>query len=194
MAKSLADALQKLANRAPKQPVEVEAGIFDKRVAEYAPYLEFGSTHTVTPKAHAWFKAQLGDNVPKIGTELVQPPRPFMRSTFAANREKWGKQLATQLKMRGKDGLTQRGVEDSLSALGLGMSSDIVQTLNDAGAGGEQFAPRTELTQRLYAAQRAGHKNDGTGNLTGAKPMKRTGDLIDSIGYRLNGKEINLLK
>ena len=100
---------------------------------------------------------------------------------MAAEVQKWKHIYAQAFAMYG----TQRAA-DALSAVGIKASEDIRQTLIRGGTSRETFERRSEVTQRLYEGQAQGHNTDGTGNISGDKPLIKTGALLNAIGYQLS--------
>ena len=162
------------------QYTQVDVGILDDpEIATYADYQEYGWAQQVTSAQAGWFGHQ-GINMP-VGSVLVLPPRPFLRGTMAAEVQKWKHIYAQAFAMYG----TQRAA-DALSAVGIKASEDIRQTLIRGGTSRETFERRSEVTQRLYEGQAQGHNTDGTGNISGDKPLIKTGALLNAIGYQLS--------
>lgn len=164
------------------EATEAHVGIIDDpEMATIAAYQEYGWVQRVTPKQAGWFKGQGLKNPPKAGASLVLPPRPFFRATMQAEGKQWSKYYAAALKAYGVD-----NAGAALQATAMRAADDIKQTMISGGTSKEQFEDRSPLTMEMYAKQAAGHNADGTGNISGAKPLVKTGALLNSIGYQLS--------
>ena len=162
------------------QATAVEVGVLDSETATYASYVEFGSVQRVTAKQAWWFRHQGVNHPPKAGSALVNPARPFMRSTVAACSKEWALLFARAVKKQGLE-----NIEAALSLVGMKASADIRQTLVDGGTKLDTFDRRAGLTMELYEREAKGHAADGTGNMHTDKPLVKTGNLLNAIGYQL---------
>lgn len=158
----------------------VEVGILDQEIATYASYVEFGSVQRVTAKQAWWFRHQGIKHPPKAGSALVNPARPFMRSTVAACSKDWAELFARAIK---KQGLEK--IDVALSLVGIKASEDIKETLVNGGTKLDTFDRRAGLTMELYEREAKGHASDGSGNMHTDKPLVKTGSLLNAISYRL---------
>jgi len=91
----------------------------------------------------------------------VIPPRPFFRNTIAAQKKRWFKIAALQLK-------AGKSADVILTSVGQAMEGDIRQQIDDT------FKP--ELKERTLAARRA------RGN-SSTKPLNDTGYMRDSLKF-----------
>ena len=153
----------------------------ETNVATVSQYLEYGWVQTVTRKQSGWFLGKHGLGV-QPGSVLFMPPRPFLRSTLRHRAKEWSDVLKNAYLRHNGD------IEKALSEVGMIATADIQQTIADAGIDGEQFPRRSPLTQKIYEIYQEGHKTDGTGNLSGDKPLVRSGLLLSSISYQLDNK------
>lgn len=167
-----------------KTKPRIEVGVIDDpEIATYGAYQEFGWVQRVTAKQARWFSRQgLGKYAPHVGSSLVLPPRPFMRGTLQAKTAEWEKTASRAI-------MATHSVSKGLQILGMTVVSDIKKTLVRGGTGAETFEERRPLTMRLYANQAAGHRTDGTGNISVKKPLVKTGALLNSIGFQLTTKK-----
>lgn len=165
-----------------QQAQHVEVGIIDdKEIATYATYVEYGWVQRVTKKQAYWFSKQGLSKAPSAGSALVCPPRPFFRSTLAAKAEDWAEIGAEALKA--SDGT--KDVNKALITVGEVAQADIKETIVRGGIGDEQFERRAPLTMELYENQSANKRKDGTGHISGDKPLMKTGAMLRAIGYQL---------
>lgn len=151
----------------------------ETNVATVAQYLEYGWVQRVTKKQSGWFFKENGLDV-KPGSVLFMPPRPFLRATLKHRADDWVEVFHNAFIRH------QGDLEKALSEVGEVAAFDVRQTIKDAGIDGEQFPRRSPLTQKLYAIELEKHKTDGTGNLSGDKPLTRNGNLLSSISYKLD--------
>ena len=163
-----------------------EIGIKDAGVAEYATYVEYGWVQAVTPKQSRYFGANYGIGL-KVGSQLFNPPRPFMRGTLAAKQDDWVKMFSFYAKQAGANQL-----DKALALTAELMANDIKMTIrNGAVEGGETFPRRSAFTMALLEAQTAftksgrRRKTDATGNAMTDKPMMNTGVMLSKVGYWL---------
>lgn len=184
MAKSLAGILQKVRDRLSAQKGKgrtVLVGITDPQIATYASYNEFGWVQEVTPKQTVFFAHQgMGEFTPGPGHSLVSPPRPFMHATFLANAKKWQKAAKNAKKVLGI-----ADPEQVLSLIGQKAVNDIQDTIKNAGNEIMSFAERAPMTMRMYENQSAGKKKDGTGGVSGSKPLTLSGRMIASVHFEI---------
>ncbi len=163
------------------EATQAHVGIIDDpEMATIASYQEYGWVQRVTAKQAYWFSKQGIKSAPKAGASLVLPPRPFFRATMQAEGKGWREYYAKAMQ---RYGIENAGA--ALQATAMKAADDIKQTMIRGGTKLEQFEERAPLTQELYAQQAAGHNTDGTGNISGAKPLIKTGALLNSIGYQL---------
>jgi hypothetical protein len=172
----------------------VEVGVADASIASYATYVEYGWVQRVTGKQSLFLSNAIGKPVPrredgkpnfqaaaiKPGMALVNPPRPFLRDTMAAEAPKWRKTAKKALhKTLDK--------ERALAILGRQAADDVRMTITSGGTSKEKFPERSSLTLELYRqkAEAKGRKGKGGGNLTTAKPLVLTGKLLNSIGFEV---------
>lgn len=160
----------------------VEVGITDPTIATYASYVEYGWVQRVTDKQAYWFAMQGLKNPPQVGSSLVNPPRPFFRSTLANKSNEWEAVFTAGVQRYGVLNLAP-----VLNLVGMQASSDIKETIISGRVGSESFEERSELTMQLYASEGAGHKQDGSGNISVTKPLVKTGAMLNAIGYQLVG-------
>lgn len=158
----------------------VEVGVLDAEIAAYARFVEYGWVQRVTKKQAWWFRHQGIKHPPKEGGSLVNPARPFMRSTVAACSKEWADLFARAIKKQGLE-----NIEAALSLVGIKASEDIKKTLVNGGTKLDTFDRRAGLTMELYEREAHGHQSDGSGNLHTDKPLVKTGSLLNAISYRL---------
>ena len=118
-------------------------GIRDPEVATYGRYLEYGWVQRVTPKQNAWLNAQLGTNY-KFST-LSNPPRPFMRATFAQKNREWAELFKAQL-------IQTQDVTKAFTTLGEIVKADIRETIKQGGCPAGSFPKRSPLTMAMFEA------------------------------------------
>ena len=170
--------------RTKSKPAEVLVGITDPSVARYAAYQEYGWVQQVTPKQHAWFGAHAGwDKAPKPGSVLVLVPRPFMHSTFLAKFRRWEQIVHNAPRVMG---ITD--TEKVLALVGAEAVSDIQMTIKAGGNEIETFEQRHPLTMAIYAQRAQGHRTDGAGGISGAKPLTLTGRMTGSVHFEIERK------
>lgn len=152
-------------------------------MATLAAYLEYGWAQTVTPKQTGFFLARYGIDI-QPGMHLVNPPRPFLRGTAAAEGENWKKLFAAVIKARGIQALP-----DALQFVGERAQQDVMQTIANNGTSKQAFPPRSELTRIMYGLDdqytESGNerRRDGTGGQDREQALVRKGILHKSIGY-----------
>jgi hypothetical protein len=172
----------------------VEVGVADASIAPYATYVEYGWVQRVTGKQSLFLSNAIGKPVPrredgkpnfqaaaiKPGMALVNPPRPFLRGTMAAEAPKW-RETAKKALHKTLD------KEKALAILGRQAADDVRMTITSGGTSKEKFPERSSLTMELYRqkAEAKGRKGKGGGNLTTAKPLVLTGKLMNSIGFQV---------
>lgn len=185
--KKLEDTVKKLAEKYGilnnKNLKTVSVGIInDPEIVKYAKVYEYGGIQTVTGKQSEWLyhNTPKGTPVPYPGGMLVQPARPFLRATAAVKVYAWKQELKEALKRFNGD------TAKALSYLGQIAATDIKETINNATVGNITFERRKPLTQAIYKEQIKGHKTDGTANMKGDKPGKKTGAMLDAINYQLD--------
>ncbi len=105
----------------------VKAGVLEgatgdegKSVLDYAPIQEFGGQIPVTKKMRGFLAAAFGVHLKKTTTVINIPSRPFLRSTYAENKEKWN--------------AVARGMSASnaLEAVGGEMQLDIIEKIKSS--------------------------------------------------------------
>lgn len=151
-------------------------------VAQVGMYQEFGWVQTTTAKQSRFFGLEWGLKLRK-GTSLMMPPRPFLRGTLEAEKDKWVEVIGAAIKRHGLQDLKSALVE-----VGQIAQFDIQSTIADGKTSKEEFPRRSKLTMAIYAAQAEDHKTDGTGGISGDKPLFKTGVLMNSISYNLREK------
>jgi hypothetical protein len=172
----------------------VEVGVADASIAPYATYVEYGWVQRVTGKQSLFLSNAIGKPVPrredgkpnfqaaaiKPGMALVNPPRPFLRGTMAAEAPKW-RETAKKALHKTLD------KEKALAILGRQAADDVRMTITSGGTSKGKFPERASLTMELYRqkAEAKGRKGKGGGNLTTAKPLVLTGKLMNSIGFQV---------
>lgn len=179
---------------------EVEVGVTDASIAEYAQYVEFGWVQSVTPKQSLYLSNAIGQPVPfengqpvwkeaaiKPGSALVNQPRPFLRGTLAAEQGKWRETLRKAL----------HKFQDSaiaLAVLGTVAAQDVQETITRGGTSKERFPERSSLTMALYEAAATGGKKKGKkarkgqsakSNTATTQPLIYSGALLHSIGFEV---------
>lgn len=178
-----------------KDATRVEVGVTDPEIAKYATYVEYGWAQRVTTKQSLYLSNAIGKPVPrggdgkfafdkaaiKPGTALVNPPRPFLRGTLAAEGGKWLKVLKASLK-RGDAPMK------ALAVVGTIAQQDITETIARGGTSKEKFPERSELTMALLDQAQKGRKRPSGKNASGASASNRTQPLV------LTGKLLNAIK
>ena len=173
---NLASLQKKLEQRMPKS---VLVGIDDKSdVAEYAKYVEYGWVQRVTEKQSRYLAGVLGGSAPAPGSSLVNPPRPFLRGTFSAERKKW--------KYVMQNSLARDLFNFDLALIRVGMvaAEDIRETIVKGGTSKQKFPKRSSLTMALYQALK-GDRKGSVGNSDTDKPLVFSGSLLNAITYKL---------
>ena len=161
----------------------VEIGLKDQKMATIASYLEFGWVQTVTRKQFGYFAQNYGMAIPP-GSHLVNPPRPFLRGTLAAEGHNWSKLFKAVIKARGLE-----AVQTGLLMVGERAQQDVMQTINNNGTSRYKFPDRSPMTMALYALDSSEvAKRDGTGGQDRRQALVKTGVLHKSIGYWLRDK------
>lgn len=158
----------------------VEVGVTDASVAPYAAYVEYGWVQRVTDKQAGYLNRQLGKHTMKAGMALVNPPRPFLKGTMAAEAPKWRETAKKALQKT-------RDKEKALAILGTQAADDVRMTIKRGGTSKEKFPERAPLTMELYRQQSKGkgRKGNGGGNASTTKPLVLTGKLLNSIGFEV---------
>ena len=158
----------------------IEIGVTDEHVATYAAWVEYGWEQRVTPKQQYFFARKGVSIVPKAGGSLSNPARPFFRETIATHSPTWQKIFLNYLRVYGYGSII-----DALTLVGNEAKADFQETIaNGRVIGGKVFERRRPLTLEMYAMETNGHKTDGSGSLETDQPLKKTGDLFNSIGWR----------
>lgn len=174
--------LEKLARRFDTEAKEVEIGVTDATVAPYATYDEFGWVQRVTKKQAKWFIQQGVSKPPKEGSSLVNPPRPFLRGTLAAEGGKWRKTLGTALKR-------SMSPTKALTIVGIEASQDVREAIRTGGTKDGKFPDRAEMTMELIKPakekQRKGKNRSSTATATSKQPLVLTGKLLNSISFEV---------
>lgn len=151
-------------------------------VAQYARYVEYGWVQRVTERqARFLYKTLPAEDkafAPLPGASLVNPPRPFLRGTFAAEGKNWREVL---MRSMGRDLFD---LDLALTRVGVVAVEDIKQTIVRGGTSQQTFARRAPMTLALYEAFRRGRKGKG-GNDTTDKPLVLSGVLLNSISFQL---------
>lgn len=150
-------------------------------VAEVATYQEFGWVQQVTGKQSRFLHSAFGVRAKKGGT-LMMPPRPFLRGTLQSESKNWVEAFGNAIGRRGVENLT-----DSLLEVGMLAQNDIQNTIANGGTEQEKFPRRSAMTMAIYEALSRDHRTDGTGGISGDKPLFRSGVLLNSISYQLRG-------
>lgn len=176
-----------------------ETGKRGATVAEYASYLEFGWIQDTTKRQSAYLSGVLGYDVSKYGfkhapikpaTQLVMPPRPFLRATARAKKEKWAQVFAKAVK-----GVGVENIDDALALLGTRARDDVKETIRNNGTEGEKFAERSDLTMQLYAAKEGrtatGRKRkiDKTSAVGRKQALVKTNALHNAITFKIENDE-----
>lgn len=173
----IADRIKALKNRT------VQVGVLDPNIARYATYVEYGWVQRATEKQARYLNAARGKFATrhvKAGTALVNPPRPFLRSTFEAEYPKWQRLLRNHLK---KDW----NVTNALVTVGERAANDIKATIRNGGTSKEQFDRRAPLTMELLKADaaRKGVKSEKGSASATDKPLQVSGALLHNIGLKV---------
>lgn len=178
LAGGLADAAKRIQERAT-----VHIGVLDSNVAGYATAVEYGWAKRVTPKMSKWFTRQ---GVPvRVGTALVNPPRPFLRGTMAAEAEKWKRVAANDLKLTGGD------LRHAAGMVGTVAVDDVRETIRKGSTRLQRFPRRSPLTMALYDAMLRGKKKpsgknvNDRANIRTTKPLEFSGALSHSIAFEV---------
>lgn len=150
-------------------------------VAQVASFQEFGWVQQTTSKQRGFFALNWGIRLKK--GSLFMPPRPFLRATALAEKDKWIKIVADTIKANGIQDL-----KSALVAVGLQAKTDVQETINNGGTSKEKFEKRSGLTQKIYARESMDHVTDGTGGIEGDKPLFKTGTLLNAITFKLRDK------
>lgn len=158
-------------------------GIRDPEVATYGMYLEYGWVQRVTPKQNAWLNAQLGTNY-KFST-LSNPPRPFMRATFAQKNKEWVELFKDEL-VRTQD------VKAAFTSLGETVKADIRKTIDQGGCPPGSFPKRSPLTMAMFEALGENKKvrkiqrgESLPNNTTTTQALRLNGTLYASIDMKV---------
>lgn len=180
--KNLVDACKRLRDQVLQEEHEfatVEVGFIDPAMAQIAKWQEYGWTQRVKPSQAGWFKYKSGvKDPPGIGATLVLPPRPFMRDTFRTYADHWSHVFASEMRLH-------YNLPAALIAVGIRASENLQDTIANGGTPDHKYAPRSKLTQEIYAAANQGHKTDGTGTGQGSQPLTRTGKMGKAVSYQL---------
>lgn len=158
-------------------------GVMNPEIATYGMYLEYGWVQRVTPKQNAWLNAQLGTNY-KFST-LSNPPRPFMRATFAQKNREWAELFKEQL-------IKTQDVTKAFTTLGDVVVADIQKTINEGGCPAGSFPKRSPLTMAMFEALGENKKvrkiqrgESLPNNTTTTQPMRLSGELLTSISMKV---------
>ena len=160
---------------------KVVVGIFDREIAQYAVYVEYGWVQRTTVKQAAFLNWVLGGYAKagiKPGIALVNPPRPFLGGTFLAEHDNWKKILQNALK-RDWD------PEKALTLVGQKAAEDVRQTIIKGGTSDEEFPRRSPLTLALLQAQSTSHKASTPSATATDKPLQLSGALLNSITFEV---------
>lgn len=160
---------------------KVVVGIFDREIAQYAVYVEYGWVQRTTAKQATFLNGVLGRNFEngiKPGIALVNPPRPFLGGTFLAEHDKWKKILKNALKH-------DWDPEMALTNVGTVAAEDVRQTIIKGGTSDEEFPRRSPLTMALLQAQSDGHKVSASSATATDKPLQLSGALLKSIAFEV---------
>lgn len=189
------DRLKELLKNA-KDPGTLAVGILNnEEIATYGYYVHEGYDWHATRKQAAYLSGLLGwdvkkqgfKNAPiKVGAYFLHPPRPFLKATALAKEKDWANVLADEIRRLGVEKL-----DEAMVSLGERAVEDIQKTIDNNGVDSEIFPDRSELTLKIYAAQKAftanGHKRkieEGSGN-SRKKALIRSGAMRKAITYEL---------
>lgn len=172
----------------------VEVGVTDANVAKYAAYVEYGWVQRVTGKQSLFLSNAIGKPVPyrengkpnwkaaviKPGMALVNPPRPFLRGTMAAEAPHWRE-------------VTKKAIhkywdkKKALETLGRLAVDDVKMTIRNGGTSKERFPERSPLTMAIYKqeAKDKVRKGGGKANATTTQPLNYNGGLLNSIAFKM---------
>jgi hypothetical protein len=140
-------------------------------IVDIGTFNEYGARIPVTAKMRAWFAYQ-GVFLRKDTTEIVIPPRPFMKKTFDDNQDQV-KSISDNLK--GQIFAGQISVQGALKKMGVWYQGQIWKTFEK-----NNFKPNSPLTV-LWKT-----KNGKSGDT----PLINTGQMRQSINFEI-GKELN---
>lgn len=182
VAGSTGNGFSNLAQKIAQARREILVGVLDASVAEYATYVEYGWVQRATKKQETFFEKVHGLKV-KAGSTLVNPPRPFLRGTMAAESKKW-------LNVAGKVFAATHDVEKACEAVGMVAVEDVRETIRTGGTREQKFAQRSPLTMAIYESLSKGHEASGrnvnsTSNIGTTKPLQLSGKLHTSIAYEI---------
>ena len=189
------DRLKKLLKNA-EDPGTLAVGILnDEEIATYGYYVHEGYDWHATRKQAAYLSGLLGYDVKKqgfknapvkVGSYFLHPPRPFLRATAISKEKEWANFLADEIKRLGIDNL-----DAAMVSLGERAAEDVQKTIDNNGVDSETFPDRSELTLKIYAAQKAvtanGRKRKieaDSGNAR-KKALIRSGAMRGAITYEL---------
>ena len=134
-------------------------------VYKIAEIQEYGARIPVTDKMRRWFAAQ-GFPLKKTTTEIVIPPRPFIRQTADRNKKKWMWLLREKL-VKALDG--KLTFEQALNQLGLRIEGDLKETIST-------------FSEPANAPMTIAMKGKDT-------PLRNTGIMLDTIDYEVETNE-----
>lgn len=189
--------LNDLIKKVPKR-VTAKVGIFDRSVAEYAAYNEYGWVQRVTWKQAEYLSGVLGHDVKTMGMKnapikpgytLKNPPRPFLRATARDCAEKWRQKANERIELHGPKRLRKALQEVAKEAV-----ADIQATINNNGTSKERFPDRSPLTLELYknnyrftASGKKRRRQKGAGS-TSTKALVDSAKMLHAVGYELETK------
>lgn len=160
----------------------VHVGVFDREVAEYATYVEYGWTQRTTRKQARYFQMLGIPCPPRAGGTLVMQPRPFLRATTLEKQKEW-------LALLGRVYANTHDATRSLALVGEQAAQDIRDTLVMGGTASKKFDKRKPMTMSLLELESRGKKaSNGSvavSNSNTEKPLVRTGLLLKSISYKI---------
>lgn len=150
---------------------KVKAGVLEgatnakgTSVLQYAPIQEFGGIIPVTKKMRGFLAAVYGIYLKKTTGVISIPSRPFLRTTYEQNADKWVEHLGRAIE-------AGRSVEDALELVGMEMEDDIINTIKS-----NLPPPNSEATNKIKAQEAPAALG---------KTLQFTGTLIHSIKHEV---------
>ena len=153
--------LKKLATKYNEGTTVLDIGFLNAKSTFIAKIQEFGCKIPVTKKMRGWFAYTHGVHLKKTTTEIVIPPRPFMRMTYSEHKTKWLNLVKTMLK---KD----FGVDQIAGILGEEIKADIQDKIMSG-----KFVSNSSFT-----IMRKGRD----------QPLIDTGEMLKSVDYSVTKK------